>query len=216
MALINPGATHQWAVYLDFDEVTDYLQFDQPPTGSDAVKLQRFINGACAQAQGPGGANRPLCPTRVTERHDGWSGEYLMLLFSPLLSLDLCREWQSAGGFVGLPESTPESPTEGVQVDHSTGRLMRTFAGYSWPRPFFPGSRNIEITYTAGFNPVPDDVWEATMELVAWKWRNSQQATRTAPLRGGGEYDTDTSGLYPGMPSRIADVLGGYRLPTIG
>ena len=218
MALTNPQSTHTWATYLDFNEVVSYLQFDATPTGADQTKLQRFIDGACTQAQGPGGANRPLCPTRVHERHDGWSGEFIMLLFSPVLELVSCQEWQSSGGMITLAESTPESPTEGVQVEYDTGRLMRTFSGYSWPRPFFPGHRNVEVTYTAGFNPLPPDVWEATMELIAWKWRNSQQATRTSPLRIN-EYDGGASaadGLYPGMPNRIADVFRGYRLPTIG
>ena len=103
MALMNPTSTHQWATYLDFTEVWEYLQEDKAPTGAEQNKLQRYIDAACAEAQGPGGANRPLAPTRIKERHDGWSGEYIMLLYSPVLQLVSCSEWQSSGGTVTLP-----------------------------------------------------------------------------------------------------------------
>jgi hypothetical protein len=210
----NPTGTHQWPTYIDFAEAWQYLQFPQAPTGTQVNILQRYIDSACTQAQN--GSGRPLGPGRFTERHDGWSGEYIQLRYSPFLELLLCREWQSSGGFVTLPESTPESPTEGIQIDYGTSRIMRTFSGYSWPRPFFPGSRNIEVTYLAGFDPVPPDIWEATMELIAWKWRNTQQASRSAP-KPAGEFDgVAADGLWPGMPNRIAEIFTSYRLPAIG
>ena len=217
MALLNPTSTHTYGTFLDLEEVTAYLQMDAVPTpgSADAIKLQRFIDGACTQAQGPGGANRPLCPTRVHERHDGWSGDTIMLLFSPFLQLVSCVENMSTGGPITLPEATPSNNAfDGVTIDYATSKLTRTFAG-GWPRPYFPGLRNIEVTYVAGFNPVPPDVWEATAELVAYKWRNSQEASRW--FAQGDEYGGPaTGGLFPGMPNRIADVLGSYRLPTIG
>ncbi len=214
--MTNPTATRQWATYIDLDEAEDYLQLpdDAELTDKQKLRLQRYIDSACTFAQNR--SNRPLGPAEFKERHDGWSGEYIQLHYSPFLQLVLCREWQSSGGFVELPESTPENPVEGVQIDYGTSRLMRTFTGYSWPRPFFPGSRNIEVTYLAGFNPVPPDIWEATQELIAWKWRNTQQATRSWSPHGQ-EFDgTGTDGLWPGVPDRIADIFTSYWLPSIG
>lgn len=214
--MTNPTTTGDLASYLDFEETWNYIQFNEPPQGTKATLLKRYIDAACAEAQGANGANRPLTPTQFQERHDGWSGEYILLRHCPVLQLVLCREWQSTGGFVTLPESTPESPTEGVQVDYATGRIMRTFQGYSWPRPFFPGSRNVEVTYVAGFNPVPPDIWMATMELVAYWWRNTQEAARTSPLRTN-EYDNaQQGGLWAGVPNRIARVFQSYQIPTVG
>lgn len=213
-------STTQWASYLDLAEVETWLQFTGAalPADTQAI-LQRVIDAACTRAQNI--AARPFAPTTFKERHDGWSGEYVMLRYSPVLELTLCREWQSSGGFIVLPESTPENPVDGVQVDYATGRIMRTFAGYSWPRPFFPGSRNIEITYQAGFNPVPPDVWEATVDLVAYWWRNTQQAARgsTGWRPANGEYGGGEEGpndLWPGVPNRIAEVFESYRDPVIG
>lgn len=211
-----PPSTRVWATYIDFDEATDWLQFNTSPTGAKRTKFQRVIDAVCTWGQDR--SNRPLGPTRFQERHDGWSGEYIMLRRSPFLQLIQCREWHSTGGFTDLTESTPENPVEGIQIDYATSRIMRAFAGYSWPRPFFPGSRNIEVTYLAGFNPIPPDIWLATMELIAWWWRNTQEASREQ-LRGGGsgEYGgAATDGLWPGVPNRIAEVFDSYWLPTVG
>ena len=203
------ASSQTWTTYLDLAETREWLQF----TGIDPITtdemMQRVIDMACEWVQAY--INRPVAPTTYTERHDGWSGEYIMLKHSPFLELVSCREWQSSGGWVTLPESTPENPIEGVQVDYATSRIMRTFAGYSWPRTFFPGSRNIEVTYTSGYNPIPPSIWTATVEMVAYWWRNTQQASRQAvrPM----EYDEAPPmvGLWPGVPDRIADLLEPYR-----
>jgi hypothetical protein len=213
MPAANPTSTPQWPSYIDLAEAVEYLQLEAALNTARETLLQRYIDSACTTAQSRAG--RPLAPTQFTERHDGWSGEYIQLRYSPFLGLVLCREWQSSGGFVTLPESTPENPVEGIQIDYATSQIMRTFAGYSWPRPFFPGSRNVEVTYVAGFNPLPPDIWEATMELIAWKWRNTQQASRDwAPTE---EFESPGhDGLYPGVPDRINAVFSQYWLPTIG
>lgn len=212
----NPVGTRQWATYLDPEETEKWLQFTGVVASSEQKELQRVIDAACTRAQNMAG--RPFAPTEFRERHDGWSGEYIQLHYSPFLKLIQCQEWQSSGGFVQLPESTPENPVEGIQIDYATSRVMRTFAGYSWPRPFFPGSRNVEFTYLAGFDPVPPDVWEATVDLVAYWWRNTQQASRSTP-RPANEYGEpleDDKGLWPGIPNRIADVFESYRPVVIG
>ena len=214
----NPVGTYFGASYLDPPEVWEYLQFSGAPAGIEENMLQRYINSACAFAQGAEGANRPIAPTEFTERHDGWSGEYIMLHNCPFLQLVACTEWQSSGGPISLLESTPANPIEGIQIDYATGRIMRTFAGYSWPRPFFPGSRNIEVTYVAGFNPVPPDIWEATVELVGYRWRNTQQASRTAAPQPAGSFSetADSQPYAPGCPPEIQAVFQSLRRVTIG
>ncbi len=217
MGMSNSIGTRQWATYLDSEETEHWLQFSGIAPSAQQKELQRVIDAACTRAQNM--AARPFAPTEFRERHDGWSGEYIQLHYSPFLQLLKCQEWQSSGGFVQLPESTPENPVEGIQIDYATSRVMRTFSGYSWPRPFFPGSRNVEFTYLAGFDPVPPDVWEATVDLVAYWWRNTQQASRTFTPRSGDEYGEplqDDKGLWPGVPNRIAEVFEEYRPVVIG
>jgi hypothetical protein len=209
-----PVTTAFGGCYLDFAEVWPWLGMDNAPVGIAATRLQRLIDSACAVAQR--GANRPFCPTRFQERHDGWSGEYIQLRYSPFLQLVSCTEWQSSGGPITLTESTPANPVEGLQIDYATSRIMRVFAGYSWPRPFFPGSRNIEVIYVAGFNPVPPDVWDATIDLVAYKWRSSQESPHWFQPPADEYGGQQTNPLFPGVPNRCAEVFEAYRLPTIG
>lgn len=212
--MTNPTSVQIWPTYIDFDEAWQFVGSDNAPTGPDATLLQRFIDSACSTAQR--GANRPFGPVEFRERHDGWSGEYIQLHYSPFLGLVKGTEYQSTGGPVNLLEAAPSSGIDGIQIDYGTSKIMRTFDG-TWPKPFFPGSRNIEITYLAGFNPVPPDVWDATVDLIAYKWRMTQESTRWFSSGGADEYGgQQTSPLYPGIPNRIAEVFDAYRIPTIG
>ena len=215
----NPTKTGYGKSYLDFTEVWQYLQFPGSPGVQQQNMLQRYIDSACSFAQGAQGANRPIAPTEFRERHDGWAGDTIMLHHSPFLSLVACTEWQSSGGSITLVESTPESPGEGIQIDYATSQIVRVFAGYSWPKPFFPGSRNIEVVYIAGFDPVPPELWEATVDLVGWKWRNSQQASRSVGPQPLGATSFESAGqnpYAPGCPPDIQAVFQSFALPTIG
>lgn len=215
------AGSRQYANYLTLDEVRGWLRYPNPTQATaDDDNLQRVIDMACAKIQGF--INRPVGAQLFWERHDGWSGEYILLKETPFLELVECVEWQSSGGPITLVESTPANPVDGVQINYATGRLMRTFAGYSWPRPFFPGSRNIEVTYRAGFNPIPGDLWIATVELVKHWWANTQQQTalRVPGLSAAAEYDPedtrDPTGLFPAMPYRIEQLLATYLKVGIG
>ena len=204
-----------WTSYMDLDDVKSWLQFPANASTSQDANLQRIVDMACEWVQNE--INRPVAATSYTERHDGWSGEYIVLNYAPILQIVEATEYQSTGGPVPLPESTPDNPVDGIQVNYLTGRIMRTFAGYSWPRPFFPGSRNIEVTYVAGYNPIPPSIWTATVELIAHWWRNTQQASRQV-LRTG-DYDAgvpDSDPLWAGVPYRVQSLLAPYRLVVIG
>src|ERR1039458_4706094 len=155
--------------YVSFFTPADLMGWMQIPAGSITspqvvTNMQRVIDSSCAMVQRYCG--RPLCPTMYAERHDGWSGSDILLRKNPFLDLISCTEYQSAGGVVVLLEATPTSNNNDanvIQIDRAVSMIRRAFGGYSWPRTFFPGSRNISIVYTAGFDPVPPDAWEATV-----------------------------------------------------
>jgi hypothetical protein len=103
------------------------------------------------------------------------------------------------------------------QLDALRGRLTRAFSGLI-ARPFFPGIQNLEISWIAGWNPVPPPIRWATMELVTYWWRNTQQASRTGP-RGSSEYggSIDPSNtLWPGIPNRCFELLQTFERYAIG
>jgi hypothetical protein len=210
MALVN---SQQWATYVDMDDVKEWLQFPTNASVSRDAALQRIIDMACEWVQNE--INRPVAATQWTERHDGWSGEYILLNQYPILEVISCLEFQSSGGSLSLSESTPENPIDGFQVNYLTGQLMRTFQGYSWPRPWFPGSRNIEVTYVAGYNPIPPVLWMATVELIKHWWVNAQQASVSLHVDDYAPSQTE-QGLWQGVPYRIIDLLAPYRRVVIG
>ena len=214
--MANTVQTQSSATFLDIIEVSEWLQFPTPPTGSQAAMLQRVIDMACSWCTTY--LNRPIAPTQYFERHDGWSGDTIMLRHYPFVQLINAIEWQSSGGPVQLLESTPANPIDGIQINYATSQLTRTFAGYSWPRPFFPGSRNVEIVYLAGFSPIPPEIWIGAAELVGYWWKNTQQASRT--IQRASEYDqvqeTSNDGLWEGVPYRITGLLDQYKKIAIG
>ena len=203
-----------WTTYVELDDVKAWLQFPANAGTAYDVNLQLVVDMACNWIQDE--INRPVAPTTFTERHDGWSGDTIMLHYSPVLEIVEATEYQSTGGPNPLPVSTPNNPVDGIQLNNLTGRIMRTFAGYSWPRPFFPGSRNIEVTYVAGYNPVPPSIRMATYELIKYWWANTQQASRN--IITAVEYDPqapDTDPLWAGVPYRVSMLIAPYRLDVI-
>lgn len=203
----------QYGTFITLADARGWLQWPNPTTqNKQDPQLQRVVDMACTWVQNFIG--RPASDQLFQERHDGWSGEYIMLHESPIIEIVSCKEYKSSGGTQTLPESTPTNPVTGIQVDYETGRIMRTFAGYSWPRTFFPGSRNIAVEYRAGFNPTPPDIWAATSEMVAHWWRNvfQQSAERTPGVGINNEYSpAESTGLWAGVPNRIVDLLKPYR-----
>ena len=108
---------------------------------------------------------------------------------------------------------------DGYSVDYEKGRLTRVFPGLV-EKPWFPGSRNIEIVWEAGYNPIPADVKVATLEMIAHWWRNTQQqsANRLGAAGANADYDPDVvaAGLWQGTPLRITSLLDAFLQVGIG
>lgn len=118
-----------------------------------------------------------------------------------------------------LQEQTPSSQgapgAQMYQCDRINGLLIRSFQGLI-QRPFFPGLRNVEVTWIAGYNPLPPDIKFATLEMVKYWWANTQQASRNIRLPNdydevGGAHD-----LWPAVPNRIATLLQPYLQVGMG
>lgn len=215
--IFDGEGTDQFVSFITPTDLLDWLQADVPSDPRVVTNIQRVCDMACVWAQRYCG--RPLARTTYSERHDGWSGSDIMLKKTPFLDLVLCQEYSSSGGTLNLPEATPTSNenTDGIQIDRGTSMIRRVFAGYSWPRTFFPGSRNISITYTAGYDPVPPDAWLATIEYASYWYRHTQQ-TRREGTRGGSDPDAldQQNGLWVGVPYRITALLDPFRVIAIG
>lgn len=219
MSLNGNAETLTFGAYLDLaNDVKPWLQI--PATDTTRDNALTLITGmACNWVQKFLGG--PVAATSFTRRFDGWSdwsGAYIMLPYQPVLEVVQVIEFRGTLGAFVLPESVPTAQTDGWQLVPSTGRLNRVFPG-NVQKPWFPGSRNIEISWVAGYQPVPPDIQVATLEMVAHWFRNTQQQPALRAAAGGprGEYDpVDPAGMFAGVPDRIVDLLEPYMRVGIG
>ncbi len=210
MANSNALTEPAWQDYLSvLDDVKPWLQLDVNDTSRDD-QLQLITSMACDWVQSYLG--RPVAPTTFDRRFDGWSGwqgAYIELPYYPVLEIVSVTEWWGVSGPHQLTEQTPDHQVDGYQVEWHTGRLIRVFPGLV-QKPWFPGTRNVEVQWVAGYNPVPSKIRVATLELVAHWVRNTQQnlAMRSPAMTVQDEYDPAvTAGVFAGVPYRILDLL---------
>lgn len=203
------------AAICTLDDVKSFLRLPLGDTSFDAEltaltyvatdMIERYCNRAIAIKSSP------------VERHDGWVGDTIMLKFSPVATVTYVHEFFA--GFNGvLSESTPENPIDGYQLEYETGRLIRVFA-MGFPRQWYPGSRNIEVSYSVGISPTPPALWQAARELTAHLFQQQQATPGGIPKFAGGRDPDDTPstmpGMYAAMPYKVIDKIRPYRRLTV-
>ena len=204
--------TPEWQTFLDInDDVKPWLQDSSVSTQEQDAKLRLIVDDCCWWIQNYLG--RPIAPTTFTRRFSGWSGwngAVIALPYYPVLATPKVVEWWGTSGPHELVEQTPEAQGGGemFQLIPLTGQIVRSFQGLV-QRPFFPGLRNIEVEWQAGYNPVPPDIKTATLRQVAHEWRKEQQASRSAPAPAGAEpeYPGFMAGLHPDVKARLSSYL---------
>jgi hypothetical protein len=219
MPVTQIETTPVWANFLDLaNDVKPYLQFPASSVTSD-VQLQTVVDMCCTWVQNYLG--RPIAPTEFFRRFSGWSGlngAYINLPYCPVLSMVSVVEYRGTSGPFLLTEQTPSHQVGGqevYQMDYLRGTVIRTFMGLV-QRPWFPGSRNIEITWVAGYNPVPPDIRVAALELVGHWWRNTQQASRSGPMPTGYDPENPAAGMFAAIPHRVEALLSQYSRQGLG
>lgn len=207
-----------WVSYLDLqNDVKPFMQFPPTDTASD-VMLQDTIDTACYWVQDYLG--RPVAPTQFFRRYSGWGvGAVINLPYYPILSITSVVEWWGANGPITLTEQIPsnQGSQQVYQLDAIHGQIIRSFTGLV-ARPFFPGLRNIEVNWTAGYNPIPRPIIMATRELIHWWWANTQQASRSF-TPGAGQYGEQQGGqhpLWPAVPDRVTTLLQTFDQISMG
>lgn len=211
--------TPVWSSYVDLDEFKRYVQYPQTQVDDDD-ELRLIVDSSCSWAQD--WLARPIAPTEFSRRFDGWTswmGSFIVLPYAPVLQVVNVTEWWGLSGPHVLTEQTPANQNpkgnQGMyQLEPITGIVRRTFAGLV-QRPWFPGSRNIEITWIAGYNPIPSQIRLATLELAAYWYRSTQEAPRMASPRPYGEGEPRND-LWPAVPSRVTALLESYVQQGIG
>jgi hypothetical protein len=206
----------QWATFVDVEnDVKPWLQFSDVPVAGEEAKLKMVTDSVCWWLQDYLG--RPLGPTLFARRFSVWSGNTLMLPYYPIVSVQRVAEFWGVNGEHVLEEQTPEhqGSNEMFTLDPLRGYIVRSFQGLV-PRPFFPGLRNIEVVWTAGFDPLPPPVRDAALKQIAHEWRKEQQASRGGAPQMAGEHGEGEPGLLPDMLPEVKARLNSLTQVGMG
>lgn len=173
--------TPAWTSFIDLDDAKSFMQWPATDSEQDQL-LQDTIDAACWWAQDFLG--RPIALTEFFRRFSGWSslnGAYLDLPYYPVVvdsshPITVVEYWGSSGPHT-LTQQTPtaQGPGDMYQIDNLAGTLIRSFQGLV-QRPWFPGLRNIEVTWWAGYNPTPPTWKRGTLRLIKHWWNHDMQA----------------------------------------
>jgi hypothetical protein len=211
-------STVAWENFIDVaNDVKRWLQIPSTDTTRDN-DLQDLTDAACWWIQDQLG--QPVAPTRFFRRfngYSGWGGSIIELPYYPVLadppwSITVVEYWGASGPHT-LTQQTPESQgnSDMFTLDPLKGHIIRSYLGLL-ARPTFPGLKNIEVTWTAGRNPIPPPLKLAAREYVKYWWDNTQQASRGVRLRDG--YGDAGSDQYyddwPGVEAKIKVLLRPY------
>lgn len=205
----------EFEAYLDLiDDVLPWLQLSTEPEPGRDMKLELVLNGVCRRAQNYLG--RAIAPITYFKRFSAYPGSTLMLPYYPVTEMIRVVEYRGQSGPFELKEQTPEHQyTESFQLEPLTGAVIRVFQGLV-PRPWFPGSKNIEITWKAGFNPVPDDIKLATLEYVKKWWDSTQQGSRSVQPAAQPGYQGDVTPTLAGVWGELQRTLDLYVQQGMG
>ncbi|RBO82072.1 hypothetical protein [Nocardia puris] len=103
-----------------------------------------------------------------------------------------------------------ETLTVGTQYDWTGyGKLIHRGC---WPNT----PRSITITYTHGWNPVPDEVKTATLIMAGMLYDNPDLLASYSEAWGPFNESRNYGGSGAGLPVPVAEMLGRYQLEHVG
>ena len=191
---------------ISFSDLRDQLNIS-PTDTSGTAKLRRFIQSGTDVVQNITG---PVVPTAKQINYPG-GGPYVILPERWVKSITSVQEFWGGNTIYTL---TVQQPGIGVLTafgylwDQSLNKITRMSAGFE--TNFKPGINAVIVNYVAGMATIPQDITDATGELIRHWWANGQQPWRAAFQPGG-----DDTGFQPVMgyaiPNRVVEMLQPYR-----
>jgi hypothetical protein len=135
--------------------------------------------------------------TSLVEYRGGYGDPFLVPKQYPIISVSEIRVDSSC--IFGSDTIVPSSEYTIADEEMTIYRI-----GSYWER----GLKNIKITYTCGFDPVPSDLENACLWLVAWyyKIRNSEDIGRTTKSKEG-----ESTSYSQSMPQNVKDIIKRYK-----
>jgi hypothetical protein len=186
---------------VSLDDVRAYLNL---PNTLDDTELRSFISAAVGLIEDLIG---PIVPVTVTETFDG-GGRQISLRTTPVISVQTVTERMAQSTYTDTLDDAAGGSfhSYGYQLDGET--ITKQMSGF--PVAFFPGRRNVAVTYTAGRSSLSPKLQKAIAEQVRHLWQTQQ-----------GSRSRQTEDWSPQMafsiPNRVKELLGiDMSLPGFG
>jgi hypothetical protein len=193
---------------ISLSDLRDQLNISVVDTTATA-KLRRFIQSATAVVENITG---PILPSPQT-RYFAGGCSFVILPHRWVKSITTVQEFWGGTTIYTLANQQPGTgPLTGFAYtwDPVTTKIVRVSAGYE--TDFKPGQNAVIVNYVAGMATIPQDITDATGELIRHWWAHGQQ-----PYRGAFQATTadDDGGTITVMgysvPNRVNEMLNPYR-----
>jgi hypothetical protein len=192
---------------ISFGDVKDQLNIATVDTSGNA-RLRRFIQSATDVVQNITG---PLLGQQRTEYFDGnrttvvlmprWVQSIVSIVETlGTTTFTLTEQPLGAGGYTQF----------GYTWDRSTHKITRRANGLT--NRFPPGDGNVAVTYKQGISPLPQDITDATGELIRHWWAHGQEPFRGTFQAIPGDDDGGTIQVMGyAVPNRVIEMLKPYE-----
>jgi hypothetical protein len=162
----------------------------------DDDELRNFLAAVTEVIESKAG---PCVRRTIVQRISGSAGCQLVLSQAPVISVATVQSvWTGGPGWTG----------SNLILDADAG-IVTTQLGAI---PFYYGPW--DVTYTAGRTIVPERILHAAKELLRHLWE-SQRGQLAAPILGGGETFTTSTGWAFSIPNRVTELLADDMTPAI-
>jgi len=190
-------------------QLTDLKQYIGKSDTTDDALLNRLLSGASDFFESQCG--RTIATASFTEVRNGDGRQSIAPRHYPVVGATSVAVDGNT-----YPQATGSTDPGWVVADGLIWlRPMQTPASYPYgylpstvPTAFFnEGRANVMLVYTAGYDPIPQDVQQAVIELAALKYRDRQHIGKSGESLAG----ASVTYLPSLVPASVQSVIESYR-----
>lgn len=192
---------------ISLGDLKDQLNISVADTTGTA-KLRRFMQSATDVVQNITG---PILPTPQTRVFRG-GVSFVILPHRWVQSITSITEfWGGTTIYTLTPQPPGTGPLTafGYTWDPSISKIVRVSAGFE--ANFKPGQNAVTVNYVAGMQSIPQDITDATGELIRHWWAHGQQPGRAAFQAQPGDDTGQITVMGYSVPNRVIEMLAPYR-----
>lgn len=180
--------------------LADVKEFINNPDADDDL-VEALIDRASADIEIY--TMQPIEPRDIVENKDGGFTDFV-LVHRPIITVNNIQDFADPDN----PETV--DPTT-FTVYEKEGRIVNGARGRRTRSKWTKGIQRWQIDYKAGFDPIPEDVKQATIFLVSSWYNNRNSGDFQSESLGDYSYTVNSIASELGIPSTVKRMLAPYR-----